>query len=233
LTILLCAAPAQAATVSWHNTGAHTTAEISVQGGPAELNYIELQQEPKVPGRPQVVRVIDRGVSPMKTTGPVTPGVCHTTSCTVPCPIVAPNEARCSLADGYRYGPVNLPGGSPPDTFWHADVNLGDGPDRFFEPVSSGVFSTVHGDGGDGYTLHGKAELWLTNGDHAEFVGPPAVSGGSTVYVGGDAEVFADDGAQQHIVCRSSVAQRRFEVDRLDTVERCDPDLDQEGGLLP
>lgn len=247
LTALACAAPAQAATqVHWevgYGNGRYVLLEVET--APGEANDVEVFAEPRVPGQPESVIVRDHAAG-LVTIPPVPGDYCvHKPSCTVPCEILTPTEARCSLKQGYLYNePIDerlirenyTPGGTPlnpggtqtytpnPEEFTHVFVPLRDGADRFSNPARAGVVAPriTATDGGDTYVLGSQADFEARDGDRVELMSETPVVSGISVELSGDAEVLADNDRGDSIRCWSGVDGSNIHVDRYDDVD-CGP----------
>jgi hypothetical protein len=239
LVVLACAAPAQAATqVHWAASNYPQVPWLYVSAAPGTVNDIEITAEEKLPGQPQVVRVVDRNDT-LTTIAPVPPGVCDypVSSCSVPCEIVGPHEARCALADGYTYQePVDeklirqmdptrtldptTPTSRPKaETFKRVETRLNGGADVYTDHEIPGArVEALYGASGTTYRL-GGGTAFAGTGDRVEFIDQEPVIGGGHVTLVGSPDVFADNGSRQSIDCRATPDRTRVHVDALDEVD--------------
>jgi hypothetical protein len=105
---VLCAAPAQAATVTWLDDP-HSGPIIDVQAGANEDTDLVVRGEQGTHGRPNVVTIGSRLGTLTSDVPRPAPGACDGEAlCTVPCRIEAPRRVSCRLADGFTSDPPPL-----------------------------------------------------------------------------------------------------------------------------
>jgi hypothetical protein len=104
---VLWAAPAQGASVSWHQTEGGSWNHISVHESGTEETDMVVRGEEGTHLQPNVVTVVDRAGTMTSGVPTPPPGACDEgAACSVPCRIETPRRARCVFADGFTRDPL-------------------------------------------------------------------------------------------------------------------------------